>query len=432
MLGVGLVAAGVVLLAIACGAENDVAPAAVYARPDLLKCQTFSSLLPAFNAAIASGKTDNLRILVHDRLLGNPNPRIATAGQQVLGALLRAIGTLAKAPPEPGAPAGQLCANPPPPITSANEICEMRRAARVLVHDAKGVQALKLTDPLINAILGYIVGDPTARLADGGTRPSHYEAVDALQGLCAQDAVCKLENALDLVISLTGWLETTEGKDAMATLKTTLGKVNVANFLKPDALTEDGFVAIAVALESAIFGTDPALFDKLPLPSSVQTDFAAVISLLKSLFNPAHQPDLITPIKRAITCVRTKDPSHDLTRMMYRILIRDQTLPLTETLNAVSGLQEVDPRGGLVHLLGAIAKALRGEQGAIDASALVCKAMLNTTPPAPGEKSNAMLGLPAIADLLKAGVGPELLCAMDTLVYGCAGGARPACGISAE
>ena len=43
-------------------------------------------------------------------------------------------------------------------------------------------------------------------------------------------------------------------------------------------------------------------------------------------------------------------------------------------------------------------------------------------------QSNAEQALPSVANLFEQGVVGEAICAIDTLVYGCAGGSQPACG----
>ena len=90
-------------------------------------------------------------------------------------------------------------------------------------------------------------------------------------------------------------------------------------------------------------------------------------------------------------------------------------------------------RGALIHLLGTIATAIRNDEQAIDSSAKVCRTLLSTdanTRLADGgiqAQSNAQLALPVVGDLLAAGIVSEGICAIDTLIYGCAGGPQPAC-----
>ena len=96
-------------------------------------------------------------------------------------------------------------------------------------------------------------------------------------------------------------------------------------------------------------------------------------------------------------------------------------------------LKHTDPNRVLNYLLGTVANAIRADEQAIDSSAKVCRTLLSTdvnTRLADGgvqAQSNAQLALPVVGDLLAAGIVSEGICAIDTLIYGCAGGAQPAC-----
>ena len=67
------------------------------------------------------------------------------------------------------------------------------------------------------------------------------------------------------------------------------------------------------------------------------------------------------------------------------------------------------------------------DEQAVDSAASVCRTLFSTKVEAGQAKSNAELALPVVGDLFAAGIGNELLCAIDTLVWGCSGGTQPAC-----
>ena len=146
---------------------------------------------------------------------------------------------------EAGAPAGELCApdNKPPPITSANELCEMRRLLKLFVNEGKGLEALRLLDPALVAILNYVVGKPNVR-ADGGVlagEPPHFEVAGVVSGLCAQSNVCRLENGLDLITALSQYAQTPAGLKTFDDLDALVGSAAFKGLLdttNPDALKE--------------------------------------------------------------------------------------------------------------------------------------------------------------------------------------------------
>jgi hypothetical protein len=141
------------------------------------------------------------------------------------------------------------------------------------------------------------------------------------------------------------------------------------------------------------------------------------------------RPALFNPLKETLVCLTWADTNYDIVRMLYRLGIRDM-LPqfgITDLAMLINNLGDLDPRGALVHLLGTIASAIRADESAIDSAASVCNQLFSTEIPEGQSQSNAQLALPVVGDLFKAGVASELVCALDTLIYGCAGGSQPAC-----
>jgi hypothetical protein len=417
------------LVALSCGAENDVAPAAEQ-RADIMECRGIDQLMPNFELAISQGRTEGLKHLVETQLLTPLRQGDSPPINDVLRAIFRTLDAFARKPPEPGAQGADYCAptSSPPPLAAANELCEMRRAMDVLVHQGKGIDAINLVEPQLNTALGYITGEGLD--CKGRARTPHYEVSAIFSGMCTQDANCKLENGLDLVIAFTAYAETPDGKALIQHLNDLATKPSITGLLAPQNLTEDDMVAIVRGLLPAIMGADAAglenAFNSLPLPAEVKADLSPVVEDLKKIL---LRPDLITPVRRALTCFNGKDKNLDLVRMIYRLAIEEgcPEFGLTRLTAALKGVQEVDTRGSLIHLAGTLATAVRSDETAIDSAAIVC-AKLFSTARAPGEaRSNAELALPVAADLVRNGVINEGICAIDTLVFGCAGGPQPAC-----
>ena len=135
------------------------------------------------------------------------------------------------------------------------------------------------------------------------------------------------------------------------------------------------------------------------------------------------------PTKKALNCFTVKDKNWDAVRMLYRLAIRDKKpeFGLTKLTQTLKDLQEVDQRGSLVFLAGTLAQAVRNDDFAIDSAANVCRTLLSTAAQPGQARSNAELDLPVMDDMVKTGVINEAMCAGDTLLFGCAGGAQPAC-----
>lgn len=419
----------VALVALSCGAENLEAPPAEQ-RADLMQCRGLDQLMPNFVQAISSGRTENLKHLVETQLLTPLREGDAPPVNDVLRAIFRTLDAFARKPPEAGAQGADYCApsSSPPPLEASNELCEMRRAMDVLVHQGKGIDAINLIEPQLETALAYITGE--GNKCNGGARTPHYEVSALFSSMCTQDANCQLSNGLDLVISFTAYARTADGKAMIAHLNELATKQSITGLLDPSNLTEDDMVAIVRGLLPAIMGANADdlqnAFDQLPLPAEVKTDLAPVVDDLKKVL---QRPELITPVKRALTCYNGKDKNLDLIRMVYRLAIEEgcPEFGLTRLTEALKGVQDVDQRGSLIYLAGTLATAVRSDETAIDSASLVCKALFSNAVP-PGEaRSNAQLALPVAADLVKNGVINEGICAIDTLIFGCAGGAQPAC-----
>ena len=442
-IGVAVSVTGLLCVAVACGADNVQAPAAELSNPDLAQCKGFEQIMPNFVRALQTGRTQNLRTVIECSLVNNQADGSAPPIADVLRSIFTTLAKFARESPEPGAPSKQLCApdGSPPPLAQSNQLCEMRRALFTLVHQGKGISAIALIDPAVSGLVNYIIGASNQRtLPDGGVVGNsvvvqpHYEIATVVGGMCSQDGQCRLENGLDLIIAFTAYLETTEGKKLLTDAQTLIAKPQVQALLDSSAggLGEEDMVNLVKILGPALQNADPAQLQSiadLPFLSSFKADLQPLIDDLKVLLDPNHQPDIRNPLRKVVTCFSAKDKNYDLVRMIHRLAIQDR-LPefgVTQLLATVGDIQSIDPRGGLVHLIGVLASAVRADEQAIDSAAKVCKALFSTRPTGGQVRSNAELALPVVADLFNQGVANEAVCAIDVLVWGCAGGTSPAC-----
>lgn len=447
-----------VLVFAACGAENAVAPAAEK-RADIRECRGFEQLMPNFLKIIADGKMVNLKRLVENQLLKSDRADVPPPINEVLRAIFKTLATFANKPAEPGATNGEFCvatAIPPaeqqPPLTSANELCEMRRALDLLVHQGKGVDAINLIEPQATTLVNYLTG--TGNDCKGRPRVSHYEVAGVVSQFCTQNLNCQLTDGLDMVIALTAYVNTPDGKLLVQHLNELAAKPSITSLLNPQGLTEDGMVSIGRTLITAIQGADAAAlrnaFNALPLPDEVKMDLQPVVGDLEKIVG---HPEIMTPLKRSLNCLTMEDRNLDTVRMIYRLAIEEQCpeFGLTRLTGVLQGIQDVDKRGSLIFIAGTLASAVRADELAIDSAANVCRTVFSTrkatgadcttsaqcADPTPdcdrilrqciAVRSNAELALPVVGELVKNGVVNEGICAIDTLLFGCAGGVQAAC-----
>lgn len=418
-----------VVIFASCGAEELVAPEAER-RQDIAQCRGFDQLMPNFVRALETGRTENLKTLVETQLQQSDREGVPPPINEVLRAVFRTLSRFASKPPEPGAPDGEFCAPTasPPPLSQANELCEMRRSLDTLVHQGKGLDAISLLEPRLQVILNYITGTGTD--CKGRPRTAHYEVSNVVSTFCAQDFNCQLTSGLDSVIAFTDYVNTPEGKLLVEHLNVLLERPSLAGTLNTSALREDDMVTIVRVLIPAIANADgPQLrnaFTQLPLSDELKTDLQPIVDDLVVLVG--HQ-ELMSPVRQALNCYTNKDRNYDLIRMLYRISIEEECAPfsLVELTAAVKQLQEVDKRGSLIFIAGTLARAVREDELAIDSAANVCRTILTTQRSAGQTRSNAELALPVAGELVQNGVVNEGICAIDTLLFGCAGDTQPAC-----
>lgn len=413
------------LFAGACGATDEVAPP--QEKPNV-QCRSFDELMPRFVASISAGRTENLKQVVEKQLLVSARPDDPPPIADVLRVIFATMHAFASKPPEPGGTKTEYCApkGSPPPLSVANEVCEVRRTLERFVHEGTGLDSVAVFEPQLKGVADYITGSGSST-----DHVPHYEVAAALSNFCANTAQCQLSNGLDLVIAFTDYATTVAGKKLVADLNALGERESLKAFLAPQNLSEDGFVAISRALLPAIAGADPnglqMAFEQLPLPADLKTDLGPVIDDLKVI---VQTPALIEPAKRLINCVTVSDRNSDIARMLYRLAIRDDRdeFGITVLSQVFKRLQDFDQRGSIIYLVNTLAKAVRSDEQAITSAARTCRTLLSTSVPAGQSQSNAQLALPVVAELLRGGIIEESICAIDTLLFGCSsGGAQPAC-----
>ena len=180
-------------------------------------------------------------------------------------------------------------------------------------------------------------------------------------------------------------------------------------------------------------------------------DLQPVVSDLEKILG---HPELMAPVRRSLNCLTTEDRNLDTVRMIYRLAIEEQCpeFGLTRLTAALQGVQDVDQRGSLdLHRRHAGPAPSAPTSWPSTPPPNVCRTVFSTRKAIGGEctssaqcsepmpdcdralrqcvavKSNAELALPVVGDLVKSGVVNEGICAIDTLIFGCAGGAQPAC-----
>ncbi len=423
--------AALLLLTAGCGAEALVAPPAEV-RQDARSCQSFEALMPNFQRALETGQTQHLKTLVETQLTVAPREGAPPHINEVLRVIFTRIEAFALKPGEPGAARGALCApdEQPPPLAQANELCELRRALRALVHEGRAIDAVDRVEPALKVLLDYLTG--TGNDCRGRPRVAHYEVAAELAAMCSQDAHCQMDNGLKLTVAFTNYLSTGAGSQLLDHLIELVQRPAVAALLDTSnsALTEEGMVAlvrvVVPVLQSADSQAVRDMVDQLPLPDDVKAELDPLIGDLMVLVDDEA---LMTPLKAVLNCHTRKDTHLDLVRMFYRLGIEEQceAMGLRELLDAVSDVREVDQRGSLVWIIGRLAQAQLGEVLAIDSTAAVCRTVFSTQRAAGAARSNAELALPELGQLVHAGVIHEGICAIDTLLFGCAGDAQPAC-----
>jgi hypothetical protein len=417
------------LILTTCGADNKEAPPAEKVDSER-QCDGFNILAPSFVKALATGRTENLKRVVETQLLKPTREGGSPPISDVLRSIFATLTRLSQKPPERGAVGGQYCAPPtaPPPLASSNEICELRRALDLTVHQGKALQAVTALGPQATILFNYLAGRGLD--CKGRPRTPHLEVSAIISNLCSQDANCQVNDGLDLVIGLAAYTQSADADVLVEHLTSLSGSANVSAFLDPSKLTENDAVAIVRALIPALANADAAAlenaFNTLPLSDALKTEFRPLVNDVKKILS---RGTITTPTKRALNCFTTKDKNLDLVRALYRLSIEEScpSFGLTQLAQSVSQLQGIDTRGSQGFLLQTLAQAVRDDDTAVDSAAQVCRTLFSNTPTQGEVRSNAQLVIPVLAELFEGGIVNEVLCALDVLLFGCSGGRSPAC-----
>lgn len=449
----------------ACGAQNKEGPRPA---PKPEKCQSLDALAPALMDTLKGGQSEKLkRVIERERLFedqpdGSPSPIIT-----LLKVSMTTLRSMASDPPEPGAPAGQLCNEAkPPPSRDSNRMCEARRILEIFVHEGKGNDLLVLLDPLLARVLGYIAG--------AGLEPPHLEVATVFAASCSK-AYCKTEDLLDTLTSMLSFLEPTVTdpkrpvrilgllsdllNDAeMESLRTALnsqmgeeqmvafGNILLDNVMAlptdPATFTAKYHRDLEIKINDLLTGTlgltrqkAPslrALLDQIVGPHEVgdldkpHVD-AGAAPLMMEMLDPRRANPLLPPLQGELACLRKNDPNSAMLRMMHALFYKGDTLGLGKILDALVGLAELDERVSILTFVKRTVVMIRQDEAGTTAMRRLCAKALDTSTPATGGPSNAALMTTVAEDLFSGGAVGEIVCVADSLLYGCASGPQPAC-----
>jgi hypothetical protein len=451
-----------------CGALDKPAPRS---NPRPTQCQSLSQLAPAFSETIRSGRAEKLRVVLERNKLMEPqtdgsSPPILTLLRVVLGTL----NAMAKDPPERGAPRGELCNSVSPPAPrDANRMCEVRRLIQVFVHEGKGLETLNLLDPLLAGALRYIVGSPPSATV------SHYEVAGVLSDLCSKPAICRPEDTFDMLAGILSYVAPTTAepkrpKNLLATLNAFLQHPSVKSLLASMTakLTLDELILFANLLMDNLFAmpTDPAKFanvyhrdmevkindlltstlkisrtdpkykdlrlalDKILGPHEKEDEsqpHGNVRPMMFDMLDPGRPQPILVPMQRSLDCFRKVDTKSVLMQMVHALGYKEGVVGLNDIVRALEGVADTDDRGTIVHFAIMLVGIIRQDGDGLLASRKLCATLLSTKKPADGSKSNAELITPLVTEVFEQRAVQEIVCVADTLLFGCAGGPRPAC-----
>ncbi|MBI5547078.1 MAG: hypothetical protein HY901_24625 [Deltaproteobacteria bacterium] len=448
-----------------CGAQDREGPPPA---PKPQRCRSLDALAPALMDSLKGGQSEKLREVIErerlfdDKADGSPSPV-----KTLLRVSIATLSSMAADPPELGAAEGQLCNEANPPASrDSNRMCEARRILRVFVREGRGIEALQLLDPLVARVLGYLVG------ASGGE--PHYEVAAVLATSCTKP-YCRTEDTLDMAVGILSFLEPTVEQPrrtfevlqaltelvqdpAMGSLSKSVreqmgedGFVAFANLLRdnlmelPDdpegferkyhmdievrindlltrtlGITREGFPELRAKLDKALGAHEG---DEVLLPHGSQRP------VLMDLLDPARPEPVLVPLQKQLDCLRKTDLSSALPHLLYALSFGEAALKLSEILASVTRLAELDERVSLLTFFKRTLVMIRLDEEGTSAARELCSRALDTGLPAEGGLSNAELVMPVLADMFAGGVLGEVVCVIDSLLFGCASGPQPACAV---
>ncbi len=350
-------------------------------------------------------------------------------------------------------------------------------------------EALRKLAPLAGNLFGYMLGAPPfdrpAYDEDGDGDPMHFALVDLVRHTCQEDAVCGVGGTLDLLVAMVDYAATplpgTPGGGCAD--PTTVGErlFCAAEGFVLDPGFDDwwtlldfhsrelnergqpkgraGFLALVGLFLGAIDRAedDPAaghaevLAQLAFVRQSIEAGFPDG-TLLGSYDRLVLEVDLmlhpdrgvIVPLQRALACLESADrrarraeeerigrplPEGQLLLVaVHSFLFADPEAPplsLEGLVRDVKVVLTLDPDGVLLAVIADLLHAVRdhGELYSEPTAPLPasCKIIF--------EREAAARLVPLLRDLLESRLLEETMCVLDVLLYGCAGGERPApCG----
>lgn len=451
------------VLAAGCGAQDIDAPPP---RAEPQQCESLSALAPAFMDVLESGQAERLRTIIErnglleDQPDGSPSPVMT-----VLRVVVNTVNQFAHDPPEPAAPPNGLCAEEEafaPAPEDANRMCEARRLIKTFVREGKGLDSLKLLDPFIAGILKYVLGQPPV-----ATEP-HMEVAAVISRICSR-ADCRTEDVLSLVEGILAFitptaaesdrpqqvlaklnalvnhpsmgtaLDTINGSeqsdmilfsnlllDIVASIPTEPDRFDVYYHREMEVKINDLLTQFGLTRDSEKYGELRAAIDEVLGAHEGNDAHDGERPLLYDMLDPRRASPILIPLQKVLHCARKSDPEYAAMKMVYDLGFRGGVIGLRDIVKAVNELAQLDERGTILNFAKVLLGALRKNEHGLASVRKLCAVSFSTETPPDGGPSNVELAAPVLASLFEEGAVGEILCVVDTLLYGCAGG-QPAC-----
>lgn len=447
-----------------CGAQQreGLPPAPVEER-----CPSITQLAPVLAEAIDTTSPDRLRSIVERYGLmekgvdGSPSPM-----QSVFWMLLRTIDDMGSDIPEDGAPDGERCNDlEPPPPTDSNRICEARRLLGLYIHEAAALESLDLLSDVMTGILEEIEGAPP-------DEPPRTQVLGIIGDGCRRKDVCDALDLFDLIIGVLGFIEptvdepdrprvlldklrrpiahpsTAAGLDLLQEAMTTDGWVAFVNLIIDNIMilptTGEAFAAryhegIEVPINAILTSSGvtrasekygdlrAAIDDLLGAHEDAGEPHGSARPLIYDLLDPDGSWKILGPLQGFIHCWRNVDPTSEIVRFILEIDPGEGLSSLTQWIDVLEALIEVDDRVALMTFTRLTLQMLRDDAEGTAGFQRICAAFLDDTPdPLTGESSIDLI-LPGVTSFFATDTLREVVCLLDAFLYGCAGGQMPAC-----
>lgn len=452
-----------------CGAQHreGLPPAPVAER-----CPSITELAPILGQAIDTTSPERLRSIIERYGLmkkgvdGAPSPM-----QSVFWMLLRTIDDMGSDVPEAGALEGERCNDlEPPPPTDSNRICEARRLLSLYIHEAAALQSLDLLSSVMAGILEEIEGDPP-------DKPPRTRVLGIIGDGCRRRDVCSALDLFDLIIGILGFIEptaeepnrprilldklrrpiahpsTTAGLALLQAAMTIDGWVAFVNLIIDNIMilptTGEAFAARyhegieipinAILTSSGVTRTSErygdlreAIDDLIGSHEDAAEPHGNARPVIYDLLDPAGPWKILEPLQGFIHCWRNVDATSEIVRFILEIDPGEGLGSLAQWIEVLDALIEVDDRIALMTFTRLTLQMLRDDAEGTDGFQRICAAFLDETPDPLTGKSSIDLILPGVTSFFATDTLRELVCLLDAFLYGCAGGAMPACQKTSE